>query len=117
MLSTNKQDLDKLAYLHGLKEEIQRDDFTIIQTWDDYSKESHNDNAIHQQFHNLLMLSCAPITKQKSIQSCPHHHFKDEQTFLRLIFDYILNKPKAVQELNTHDRAVQQAQSGTSIKS
>eukprot|EP01083_Nonionella_stella_P300023 1022112_1 len=115
MLCMNKQELDELAYLHGLEKEMKRDDFAIIQTWEDYSKESHNDNAIHQQFHNLLMLSCAPITKQKSIQSCPHHQFKDEQTFLRLIFDYILNKRKAVQELNTYDKAAQEAQSGTSM--
>eukprot|EP01084_Bolivina_argentea_P020746 38558_1 len=98
------------AYILTFWPEILREyNDIVISTWEEYSKQSHNNNKIHQQFHNLLGLNRISVITKK-YEQCPHHQFKNHRSFLQLINGYINNELSFVQQVMRHDNSVEPMQ-------
>eukprot|EP01084_Bolivina_argentea_P302264 521713_1 len=91
--------------LNGLSIEIQRDDFAFIDSWKEYSFQSHDENKIYQQLDNLLDIAYEmhkyPLPIQKYIKLCPHTEFEDQNTLIQIMINYCCNKQSAAKQLNS----------------
>ena len=100
--NSNTSFMQDLMVDHVLSE-MEREDFVFIDSWQDYSEQSHDKKVVHTQFNNLLNEEYDPVMSLKTLNECPHHDFIDQSTFLQTIRGYINHKVISVNRVNSHD--------------
>ena len=73
-----------------------------IQTWKEYSTESHGGNGVDLQFKTLLNEMHEWHAELLPTAKCAHNHFENQAQFMNILRGYVRNEPESLRIVSKH---------------